>query len=343
VSRIRVVVADDSRTMRDALTLMLGLEPGIEVVGQAADGHEAVRLAKSLRPDVMTMDIQMPGLNGFQATEVIMAEAPCRILVVCAVSDGEEVELSMRAMSVGALELIAKGAGGEQEARRFGARVAEAVRLMAEIPVVTRYYRNKPASQQPPLAGRRDVVGLAVSTGGPAALATLLAKMPAGFPAPILVAQHIAPGFGAGLIRHLSTLTALKVQLATEVEPQPGVVYFAPDRLDLVAQPDGRLGTVPPLGLHAPSGNRLLSSLAKVYGHRAVGVVMTGMGEDGAAGLLELHRAGGLTLAQDQASSVVFGMPQAAIRLGAVTEVVGLGELPQALCRACPPLSTRST
>jgi two-component system chemotaxis response regulator CheB len=333
VKPIRVLVADDSSAMREALTSLLGEEPGIEVVGVAADGEQAVRMAKRLRPDVITMDVQMPRLNGLEATGIIMASVPCRILIVCDVADGRGVDLSFRAIAVGALDLIAKNIRGDPDPlKHLGSRVAEAIRLMADVPVVARRFRSRPGDSGAALpSSKGEIVGIVASTGGPAALASILSRLPASFPAPILVAQHTTVGFAAGLARYLSSVGPLPVVMAEPGRPRAGHVYFAPDGCDLVVDASGNLETPPPLGPHSPSGDRLLSSLARSFGNRAVGVVLTGLGEDGASGLLELFRAGAITIAQDEGSSVVFGMPRAAIHLGGASEVVGLQALPRAL------------
>lgn len=330
--RVRVLVADDSSTSREVVVALLQADPRVEVVGTAADGLEAVERAQALRPDVITMDVSMPRLDGLEATRRIMREAPSRIVVVCAVARERAVELGFLAMDAGALEVVAKPAPGE-DARAWGRRLLEAVLLMSEVPVVRRWGATTPASggARRPLAGhgvvdaprdpRRqvDVVGIAASTGGPPALAALLGALPASFPAPVLVAQHIARGFDAGLARWLDGCTPLEVALAREGEAcLPGRVLVAPADLDLEVDPEGLTRLRPSRGGPCPSGDRLLESLARAWGARAAGVVLTGMGEDGARGLAAIRAAGGRTLAQDERSCVVYGMPRAAVELGAV-------------------------
>lgn len=319
---IRVLVADDSATMRTALTALLSEDPSIEVVGMAPDGVEAVEQAKRLRPDVITMDVQMPRLSGLDAIEAIMAEAPARILVVCAVGEGRQVDLSFRAISAGALELIAKPVGAQaKELRTWGRHVAESVKLMAEIPVITRRRRvqPEPLTSITPSGFGVEAVGLAASTGGPPALASILGALPRDFPAPLLIAQHIAAGFAKGLVRWFSEVSPLQLVFAeTGMRCEIGKVYLPPDDHHLEVDPGGVLRISQTRGGHCPSADRLFESMAQAYGPNAIGVILTGMGDDGAAGLLAMRRAGATTLGQDEASSVVYGMPASAARIGAV-------------------------
>ncbi len=330
---IRVLVVDDSATMRNALVQLLSAEPDLAIVGLAMDGVEAVEKARALRPDVITMDVNMPRLDGLSAIAAIMRDAPARVLVICSISEDRQLDLSFRAMAAGALELIAKPAAGPEELRKWGRRVAESVRLMAEVPVVRRYRAGAPSTQMH--LGAVEVVGIVASTGGPPALAQVLAKV-SQLGAPLLIAQHIASGFTAGLSRWLAGVTQLSVSIAHDGELlQPGYVYLAPDGCDLTVDAGGLLRTPRGTALHCPSGNRLLLSLAKHYGSRAAGLVLTGMGDDGAQGLLVLRQTGGQTFAQDEASSIVYGMPQAAFACGAVRQQLALESVPEVLRQLC--------
>lgn len=335
---VRVLVADDSAAVRAALRATLAGAGGIEIVGAAADGLEAVRLAVALRPDVITMDVRMPGLDGLAAIDVIMREAPSRILVVSAATDDAETDLSFRAMVAGALEVIAKPSAGA-DAGAWADRLARTIRLMAEVPVVGRRRGAGGAwAGATPARGSIDVVGVVASTGGPPVLAGLLGALPATLPIPMLVAQHLASGFTAGLVRWLQGTCALVVETARAgMVAAPGHVYLPPDDHDLAVDAEGLLMVSPARDLHRPSGDRLLASLAAAWRSRAAGLVLTGMGQDGARGLLAIRRAGGLALAQDEASSVVFGMPRAARDLGAAEALVRVEAMATAvLARARP-------
>ena len=331
---IRILVADDSLTMRNALMALLAQEQDLRVIGEARDGVEAVEKARALRPDVITMDVNMPRLDGLGATAAIMAESPARVLMVCAVSEDRQLDLSFRAMAAGALEVISKPGPAQDELHRFGRRVAEAVRLMAEVPVV----RRSKGGHGNLRAGGAGVaaIGLVASTGGPPALSVVLRGLPGDLSAPVLIAQHIAAGFTPGLVRWLSEVAALKVDVAREGDAaQAGRVYLPPDGCDLELDPAGRLRTPKSSGLHCPSANRLLHSLAYALGPRAVGVVMTGMGDDGAQGLLDIRRAGGAAFAQDETSSVVFGMPAAARACGAAETMLPLEDIAPMVAGLC--------
>ena len=321
--RIRVLIAEDSDAMRATLETLFALDPRIEVIGSARNGLEVVAMARTHRPDVITMDVVMPGLDGVEATANIMADNPVRILMISAYADDRQVDLSFRAIAAGALEVVAKPVNNSPaDLRIWAKRVCETILLMAEVPVITR-------GRRPPTVGRKvDVVGIVASTGGPLALAQIFAGLPAELPIPVLVAQHIAEGFTEGLIRWLSSVSRMTVKVAVAGEsPRPGHVYFPPDRRDLSIGTDGRLSTPTATDRYAPSGDRLLTTLARFYGARAAGVILTGMGEDGALGLLAIRQVAGVTLAQSQETCVVFGMPAAAVARGATMDLRPLDKI----------------
>ncbi|MFN2548588.1 MAG: chemotaxis-specific protein-glutamate methyltransferase CheB [Myxococcales bacterium] len=335
---IRVLVADDSATLRNTLSTLLAEDADISIVGQARDGVEAVNLARSLRPDVITMDVNMPNLDGLGATAAIMADSPARVLVISSVSEHREQELSFKAMAAGAMELIAKPASGDM--RAWGRKVAESIRLMAEVPVVRRARTR--SRVLPAVVGDADIVALVASTGGPPALAQVLRELPRDLFAPVLIAQHIAEGFTGGLVRWFSSCCEPRVQVARDGErPEGGHVYLPPDGCDLEVDAPGLLRTPRARGPHFPSGNRLLASLARAYGARAAGFVLTGMGDDGAQGLLALRNAGGATFAQDESTSVVYGMPQAALACGAARSQLALEQVAPAILSLCRKAATK--
>ncbi|MBJ6759623.1 chemotaxis protein CheB [Myxococcaceae bacterium JPH2] len=337
---IRVLVVDDSPTMANTVTALLTEEPRIEVVGRAADGNRAVQLARLLRPDVITMDLLLPGLDGPAAIAAIMSQSPARILVVSAVAEQRGVDLGFQAMSAGALELIGKpNVTNVDELRKWGKDLAHSVCLMAEVPVISR--RPRPASAPPPPAGARvDAFGLVASTGGPPALADVLSKLPADLPVPVLIAQHITVGFTQGMVRWLSQVSAMVVGMARDGERlEPGRIYFPLDGHDLLVDSGGFARLQRNKGGPCPSGDVLLASMAAAYGRRCGGGVLTGMGDDGARGLVAIREAGGVTFAQDEATSVVYGMPRAAMEMKATDRSVPLSAVPNLILQSCmrPP------
>jgi len=344
---IKVLVVDDSPAQLALLVGLLRSAGDFEVVGTAADGRAAVGAVDRLRPQVVAMDIHLPLLDGYEATRQIMERCPTPIVMVSS-SGGDAERRSLQALAAGALAVVRKpGApihpGGSAQRDQF----LTTMRLMAGVRVVTRHPRRPPtgpglaASIAPPAPrARPEVVAVAASTGGPAALQALLAGLGPGFPLPILVAQHIARGFSVALVEWLAGAVPLPVRIAgPEERLAPGVAYLAPDDHHLLAAGAGRAGLAPYLAgdRYCPSADRLFGSVADAYGSRAVGVIMTGMGDDGVQGLGRMRAAGALTLAQDEASCVVYGMPKAAVAAGAATSSCALAALPLAVLAALRP------
>lgn len=332
---IRVVVTEDSAVTRALLTAILEEAPGFELVAAVPDGAAAVGAVARLRPSVVTMDLHMPRLDGVEATRRIMREAPTPIVVVTASSEVDG-RMTYDALAAGALSVVARPVGPSDP--RFAARrdaLITELRLMAGVRVVRRVERAEPRAPTPPLAPHRPVrpvrvVAIAASTGGPAALYRLLSDLPRGFDVPILVVQHMSEGFIGGLARWLSDAAPGPVRIARDGDVLvPGVVLLAPDGAHLRVTADGtvRLDAGPPIGGHRPAATALFDSVAEAYGDRALGVVLTGMGRDGVDGLARLRATGAVTLAQDAASSAVFGMPGAAVEAGAVERVLALNDL----------------
>lgn len=333
---IRVVIAEDSPTVRTLLTEILESDLEIRVVGQAANGAEAVDLVARLRPDLITMDIQMPVLDGFEATKQIMARTPTPILVVSSSVSGREVQFSMDALKAGALMVVSKP--DSPLAPPFEGRRKEflaMVKAMAGVKVVRRWPRGEPVERpvstgQYPAGPAARLVAIAASTGGPAALQRVFSVLPRSFPLPILVVQHIAAGFAAGLTDWLTATCQLSVKLAESGEPlRGGVVYLAPDDRQMGVTSDERISLTQaaPVGGFRPSGTYLFESAARAYGASLVAVILTGMGSDGVEGLRAVKAVGGRVLAQDEASSVVYGMPHEAVVAGLTDFVAGLDDL----------------
>ncbi len=328
---IRILIADDSPTAREVLEHLLSAETGFRVVGQAEDGERAVALAARLRPDVVVMDIHMPGRDGYEAARGIMELCPTRIVMVSAVEDPKQVAATFRAVDAGALAVLAKPVSFIHPGYAVAAdELVRTIRVMAEVKVVGRWPRRtdlraeRTEARQASSVGIR-VVGIGASTGGPAALKELLSALRGALPAPLLIVQHISAGFTAGFVDWLAGATGYPVEVAVHGRrARPGVAYVAPDNLHMTAAPD--LGIVlsdadEENGLR-PSVSALFRSLAANFGADAVGVLLTGMGRDGARELRQMRDAGAVTIAQDRESSVVYGMPAEAMQLDAARYVL---------------------
>jgi two-component system, chemotaxis family, protein-glutamate methylesterase/glutaminase len=338
---IQVLLADDSPTILRMFSGLLSAAPDIHIVGTAKDGKEAVELTQSLRPDVVTLDVRMPRMDGIDATERIMAEAPSRILVI---SGAVDAELSFKALQAGALEVMPKPAPGRGEGLQgFGHQLIHTIRTVAGIPLGGRKpLIGHPAPPPMLRSGRVHGFGLVGATGGPPALAMLLSLLPPSLPYPIFIAQHVSVGFTSGLRQWLSAASPLDLLVArTGMKPQPGHVYLPPDGHQLQVLTTGELLVEPVHGPYTMMGDVLLASLARAHGNRAGGAVLTGMGSDGAAGLAAIKRAGGLTFVQTPESCVVSNMPDAALRMGGADtalSIEGMASAMRALSGAIPGL-----
>jgi two-component system chemotaxis response regulator CheB len=327
---IRVLVVEDSAVVREYLVHLLSQDPALKVVGTAKDGLEALEQAERLKPDVITMDVHMPRMTGYEATRQIMERTPTPIVMVSASTSGDEAAMAFDALKAGALALVDKPQGLDHPRHAETVRkLLETVKLMAEVKVVRRWSRRERSAPAalPCLKPDRKIrlVAIGASTGGPAAVAEILKRLPDTLPQPILIVQHIAPGFSHGLVEWLCGMTRLAVKLAeTGESTRPGTVYIAPDNVQMGITKEGRIRLAKEAaeGGFAPSASHLFRSVAEAYGRFAAGILLTGMGRDGVSGLLQLKQAGGLTIAQDEESSVIFGMPAEAIRLGAAQYVL---------------------
>jgi two-component system, chemotaxis family, protein-glutamate methylesterase/glutaminase len=323
----RVLLAEDSTVVRDHLVHVLEADDQLSVVATASDGEEAVRLAERVRPDVIVLDIHMPRMNGYDAARAIMERAPAPIVMATASANRSDTRHAFDALACGALMLIEKPVGLDHpRADEAGRELVRTVRLMAEVKVVRRWPARTPAVRAAP--SRRPpprVIAIGASTGGPAVLSELLGAMPSPLGAPVLVVQHIAPGFTGAFADWLATSTRQPVKLPESGElVRADTVYVAPPEKHMGITASGRivLGTRRAPNGFCPSASHLFGSVADAFGPRATGIVLTGMGRDGAEGLGRLRKAGGLTIAQDEASSVVFGMPGAAVESGAAELVL---------------------
>lgn len=340
---IRVVVVDDSPTVRQLLVAILQGADQIDVIGVGTNGEEAVRLTRRMQPDVLTMDVRMPKMDGLEATRHIMREAPTPIIIVTGNLMHADIDITFEALRAGALTVVHTPGLADPEGC---AKLVQAVRLMADVPVVHHWgweQAPEPTLPAPLQPGDDDhrlqmprMIGIAASTGGPGALAAILRALPADWSIPILIVQHVSRGFTAGLAEWLDGETPLAVTLANHGSTaRPGSVLVAPDDYHLLVTAAGvvELCREPPYRGLRPSANYLFRSLASAFGPRSVGIVLTGMGDDGAEGLQALHAAGGITIAQDQESCVVYGMPCQAVALGAIDYVLSPSEITLTLNR----------
>ena len=332
----RIVICEDSRTYAAALRRAFEHEGAHDVVGVFATAEETIDALAELHPNLVTMDLELPGMSGLEAVERIMCAQPVPILVLSAHLGADETRPGA-ALAAGALDALPKArldlrdpAGTDAAALRRRASVLSSAHVI-------RHPRSRLAHSSAHRAGHggeTEIVGVCASTGGPQALSVVLGALPSSFPYPILVVQHIVAGFIAGLARLLDQTSSLPVQLAAHgMRPVHGV-YIAPDEMHLRLGADGRLALDRAAAIrgHRPSGDVLFESMAAALGDRATGVVLTGMGRDGADGIRAICDAGGLTIAQDEASSAIFGMPRAAAENGAKL-VLGLEAIAPHLVR----------
>jgi two-component system chemotaxis response regulator CheB len=337
--KIRVLVAEDSPVMRMLLVRLLESDPAIQVIGEVADGEAAVEFVQSRVPDLVVMDIHMPRLDGFDATQRIMETRPVPIIVCSATADTRDLAVVFRAMDAGAIACVAKPTASATEGPAKAIHLLDTVKALAGITVVRRVARAPLPSRSSPRYAQVaratiHLIAIGASTGGPGALHAVLSHLPQDFPVPILVVQHIAAEFLPGLVAWLNAGTGLRVEIATAgVQPRRGHVYFAPDDKHMGVDATGviRLGDGALESHLRPAASFLFRSVLQTYGRDVIGVLLSGMGRDGANELAAMHARGAFTIAQDQASSIVHGMPGAAIALGAASAILSPVEIAQAL------------
>ncbi|MFA6016250.1 MAG: chemotaxis-specific protein-glutamate methyltransferase CheB [Gallionellaceae bacterium] len=332
MAKIRVVITDDSSLARGLLRDFLESEEDIEVVGEAENGQQAIDLARELKPNLITMDLEMPVMDGMQAIEEIMFNKAVPILVVSSVADAHN---ALEAVRRGALEVVRKPDYTPEQAAEFVAKV----RMLAGVAVITRMRPRTPLIPAPPIISATSsismpaidpsrysrIFAIACSTGGPQALAQILPALPANFPCPIVIAQHISDGFAAGMADWLATLCKMPVRLAIEGELlQAGIIYISPSERHFGISATRRVSLVERTAtdIYHPSCDVLLSAAADVFGQNTVGIILTGMGHDGARGIAHIRAKGGVTLGQDETSSIIYGMNRVAIEAGSVQHIL---------------------
>jgi len=333
--KIRVLVVDDSAFVRQALSRMIGSAPDMEVVGTAADGVEGLEKARALRPDVVTLDVKMPKMDGLVALQRIMAECPVPVLLLSSLTS-EGADVTLRGLELGAVDFVDKSTvQGPMNLLSLADELQAKVRALA-------WARERPAPALAPVQvreapavvpGRIEVVVIGASTGGPPALQQIIPALPAGLDLAILVVQHMPVGFTRSLAERLAARSRLPVQEAEEGEMvRPGRVLIAPAGRHLKVRRRGSVVRVvlddePQDALHRPSVDVLMASVAKAYGARALGLLLTGMGADGVEGLRAIRAGGGVTLVESEETCVIFGMPKAALEAGVVDRALPLHRL----------------
>jgi len=325
--RIRVLIVEDSPTVRQLLERILNSDPELQVIGHATDGDEAVEQVRQQRPDIVTMDLHMPRMNGIEAVRIIMETAPTPIVVVSGQLAPADLDQTFHALTAGALAVVEKpsGLGGD-----LAFRLVQTVKLMAEVKVVRRWpKRVLPPASKPlmPDASRAglQLVAIGASTGGPMVLHSILSGLAGKIDVPIVIVQHIASGFTEGFADWLGKTTGMPVSVGRDGEHlQPGHAYIAPDAMNMgiTAALTIALSSDPPENGHRPSVSYLFRSTAHALGRNAVGVMLSGMGRDGADEMRLMADRGGVTIAQDPQTAVVGGMPGEAIKVGGAQYVL---------------------
>lgn len=335
---IRVLIVEDSAVIREFLRHCIGRDSRLEVCATVSTAEEALRILERLAPDVISLDIHLPGMNGLEATRQIMLCRPTPIVVVSASVRSEDLKITMKALEAGALSVLEKPVGStHHEYEAMAERLCTQLAIMSQVKVIRQHGRSRrpaadasqPREPNPAIQHSPEILGIASSTGGPGTLAKILCGLGAEFPLPIVAVQHIASSFVEGFAAWLGSVCPFKVIVAKGGEvPVRGHLYIAPPDRHLRMGPGVlRLDNGVPLCGQKPSGTVLFQSMARSLGGGALGLVLTGMGEDGAEGLLEIRRAGGYTIAEHESTAIVYGMPGAAVRLDAVRESLPLPEI----------------
>jgi two-component system, chemotaxis family, protein-glutamate methylesterase/glutaminase len=336
--KVRVMLVEDSATVRALLCHIVDRDPRLQLAAVCVTAEEALDTIEQVKPDVISMDIRLPGMDGLEATRRIMSSFPTPIVVIADSVHDATLGIAMNALKAGALTVVEKPSGPTAASYdSVAGTIATQLYIMSQVPVIRRRTSVPPRTVMRPLraveavgAPVARIVGIGASTGGPPAIAAILGALKPGFSVPILVVQHMGAPFMEGFAAWLNDQTGLKVKLAENNEvAAPGTVYVAPgDRhLEVTAGNVLRLTTEPPLASQRPAANFLFKSLARAAGPKAVGILLTGMGEDGARGLVEMKEAGAFTIAEDETTAVVYGMPAAAVRAGGVSVSLPLDQI----------------
>lgn len=342
---IKVLIVDDSPTIQELMNYILSSDNSIKVIGIVNNGEAAIKFIEKNKPDVITMDISMPGMNGFEATRRIMETNPTPIIVITGLFDSRDIDRTFQAIDAGAVSVIEKPTSiNDKGFHQIAENIINMVKLMSEVKVIKRKpaYKNTKINLSNDIKVINDlsdikIIAIGVSTGGPPVLQTIFSKLPSNIKIPILVVQHITPGFLDGLIDWLSQVTEYPIHIAAQGERMlPGHIYFAPDGFHMEVRGNGEilLTTAEKENGLRPAVSCLFRSVLNCYGKKSMAILLTGMGSDGAKELKQLKDKGALTVAQDKDTSIVYGMPGEAVKLNAAIYVLSpekiaklLGEL----------------
>lgn len=344
---IQVLIVDDSAFMRKLLSDLFATEPDFKVIDTARNGRDAVDKVKRLKPDLVTMDVEMPVMDGITALEQIMRECPVPVLMISSLTR-TGADATMQALALGAVDFITKTTGSISSITGIKpnilAKARSAVRVnVAHLARAQAVPQVLPQFSQFPVSGAsydEQIIAIGTSTGGPRALQEILVRLPGNLPCGIVIVQHMPPGFTKSLSDRLNSLSSLTVKEAEHNDIiRPGMVFIAPGDYHMLLERDGsktviKLNQTPPVGGHRPAVDPMMESVAKLYGSRAIGVILTGMGHDGTKGMQAIKSHRGQTIAEDQTTAVVFGMPKSAIELNVVDRVAPLPDIAAEIVRA---------
>ena len=343
---IKILIVDDSAFMRKLLSDLFSSEPDFMVIDTARNGQDAVDKVKKLKPDLITMDVEMPIMDGMTAVEMIMKNTPTPVIMISSLTK-QGAEATLRALELGAVDFVAKASGIISSIAGIGNEILTKSRVAvgAKVPkysekAVKGPVLMNPLFQRTVLANDEQVVAIGTSTGGPRALQEIITNLPGNLPCGVVIVQHMPPGFTKSLSERLNSLSSLTVKEAEHNDIiRPGLVFIAPGDYHMTIEREGnkkiiKLNQNPPIGGHRPAVDPMMESIARVYGQRAVGVILTGMGHDGAKGIQAIKQKQGYTIAEDQSTAVVFGMSKSAIELGVVDKIAPLSTIAAEIIKA---------